>query len=156
MPTTQTNPGIRARCPSCGAAIRHLRYCHQLTRWGSEWGDCDLDGDNEEAQEEETNDSEVTESDYSCPECEADIGTIDYWETPAISTNDAISAYTQHLANRESLASAYVEVNRCDKVRMFTCPNCAHKRELDQNEEAVICDVCEAETKVDDSNTSKH
>lgn len=57
-------------CPHCNNEIDHLKYEADYTEWGHEFGTCALDGSDWTEDDREANDSENSESEYRCPDCE--------------------------------------------------------------------------------------
>ncbi len=60
-------------CPHCNEEIDHLKYTSDYTEYGSEWGTCDLDGDDWNCDDRDFSDSENNNAEYQCPNCEHDI-----------------------------------------------------------------------------------
>ena len=59
------------RCPHCSEEIDGLRYRTSVVQYGTEYGSCDIDGENEEWNDSSYNDEERVDEilTYECPNC---------------------------------------------------------------------------------------
>ncbi len=134
MPTNQQSSNTR-RCPHCGAEIDHLYYVADVTNWGWESGSCDLDGDNWDYDgDSETTNSETQDTRYECPECHADIGTVDIWpgeEEPE--SEEPPPPPEPEDMEEEPTARFWLSANKQNQL-LYTCPDCKAVRWLDQDE----------------------
>lgn len=110
-----------------------------------------MDGDTIDTDDTEYNDGETSEYEYRCPECDAEIGTVDNWE-PAEETNErqrqlaAAAASAPRDMEAHPTGDLYDNQTRYKEIRIFVCPHCKYSRPLDEQEaRSVICDKCETE-----------
>lgn len=80
-PITRIEEPIEGKhCPHCHELIDHLDWNASQQSWGNAWGTVNMDGDKDE-DGSDINDSENSEYEYSCPECEASL-SYDFFDEP--------------------------------------------------------------------------
>lgn len=105
----------------------------------------------------DTHDSQVDERRFTCPECEAEIGTLDDWPTEE---EEAQARRVRDSQPRDleghPTGDLAEPTRRMKQVRIYRCVDCGFQRELDDGEDYVICDKCWCEHDVTDENTDKY
>lgn len=140
-------------CPRCGAEIDHLWYSADVTNWGYETGSCDMEGDNWQYDGDcETHDSQTDEVRYECPDCGAEIGPRSTWDTDNTPVPPDPATLVQDLEEHPT-GPLYISKMARENVRIYKCVDCGIARQLDPEEDTVICHNCEHEHVVDASNT---
>lgn len=146
-------------CPECENEIGHLKYNAYYSESGSEWGTCDLNGDNREETDRECNDGDTSDYEFLCPECEHQVNPddlLDYrpGEDPNEDEDDDEDeevnvTETEDIINDTATivraSNDYVDGTQQRKINgSIECPECHHIVFRSLNESA-ICENCNHE-----------
>lgn len=159
MPNNNTSN--EALCPHCGNTIDHLCFTESVTSFGSEYGSCNFLGEAVDYLDSQVNNQESRGFEYSCPECEHSVYLDDFNSARAGILSERLRQARQEEESaprdlEEGPTGSLVDppqTYRRKQIRIYHCPDCKYSRELDEGEEAVICDRCYAEHAIDRENT---
>jgi len=158
-------------CPHCNAEIDHLRYESRITSFGTEWGTCNTDGEDQDSDDSETNDTEYGDTTYYCPECDDEVTPEELMdEQPEDEDEDEEDSEDQNeyresrtdreIVNIDDLTDGGTRIRNTDNsvrdhinslIRTVKCPSCQTENILtkrgfnEQQEKIIICSECNEE-----------
>jgi len=118
--------------------MEHLCWKSNYTEWGTAWGTCNTNGDDQDWDDQESSESERNETEYECPHCQAEVDPFN-WEDED-EEGESKPVVKPPIINEDT--SAIAEDNDKHNIMTADCPTCKKRYEIDYDETELSCPYC--------------